>query len=496
MSDPSTTSQDHCRKRPRSTVRTLCFAVVTAAFAIGAGQLAYAYANPSQAADPASVSSPPACSPRTDQPPTVPPEPKPTTITTVQQAYECIFAHHYSGPVLDDRTLLTSAFVRFTVELQRRGLDRPTATLPQLTGKRDRDWAAFAKTYQDVLASLPADAQMRQALAEATMQGMIDGLHDNHNSWIHGPQQAPDFLKLGFMPAFEGPHTPDIRDAAPPMYVATLVPQSPAANAGLKLGDIIEAVDAVPVFVNGQLTAGVLDLLRLKSGTKTVKITATRPATGKTWTVELSAETRPDAPPSEVSVKLLDGGIASVVYPTFDPEAADQVLAKIADWRAGNSMRGIILDIRGNGGGRSEAVAKLLGAFVHGKAWSWDCDVKGHCTPNRTDDSVSLLNLPLVVLTDGQCFSACDAFSAGVKDLRLGPLVGARTGGVVSGFPTAYTLDDNSGLALTAKHQVAANVEIINEIGVAVDYQVPMTASDLSNGRDPAMAKALSLLTT
>jgi carboxyl-terminal processing protease len=487
MRDPGTTSR-RARRLP------FAVAAVAAAAVIISSQVAYAYAKPSL--DAPTVGSPPPCAPRGDQPPPdQPPTPKPTTITTIQQAYECIFAHHYSGPVLDDRTLLTAAFVAFTAELQHRGVDRPTATLPKLTGRRARDWAAFAKTYQDVLAGLPGDAQLRQALAEATMQGMIDSLRDNHNTWIHGRQQAPDFLMLGFTTAFEGRHAPDIRDATAPMYVSAVVPESPAARAGLKPGDIIEAADGVPVFVNGKLTPGVLDLLRLQVGRDTVKVTVQRPADGRRWTVELRRTTSPDVPPSTASVKLLDGGIAAVSYPAFDPDAADQVLAKIAELRAHTQLRGVILDIRGNGGGRQEAVAKLLGAFVHGKVWSWDCDVKDHCTPNRTDDSVALLNLRLVVLTDGRCFSACDAFSAGVKDLGLGKLVGARTGGVVSGFPSAYTLDDNSGLALTTKHQVAANGEVINEVGVAVDYQVPMTARDISGGRDPGMEKARSLLT-
>src|SRR5256886_4146389 len=46
--------------------------------------------------------------------------------------------------------------------------------------------------------------------------------------------------------------------------------------------------------------------------------------------------------------------------------------------------------------------------------------------------SVPLLHLPLVVLTDRNCASACDAFSGAVKDLRLGTLVGTRTAGIVA----------------------------------------------------------------
>jgi carboxyl-terminal processing protease len=66
--------------------------------------------------------------------------------------------------------------------------------------------------------------------------------------------------------------------------------------------------------------------------------------------------------------------------------------------------------------------------------------------------------------------------------------------GAVSGPGTAYGLDDGSLLGLPAKHEVNADHEIINGIGVAPDYYLPMTAWDLSTGHDPDIAKALALL--
>ena len=74
----------------------------------------------------------------------------------------------------------------------------------------------------------------------------------------------------------------------------------------------------------------------------------------------------------------------------------------------------------------------------------------GSCPATRTDTSVPLLHLPLVVLTDRNYVSACDAFSGAVKDLRLGTLVGTRTAGIVSAPATGYLLDDSSVLGLPA----------------------------------------------
>ena len=76
---------------------------------------------------------PPPCS--ANPPPQAPPL-HPTTVTTIGQAYYCIFAHYYAGPVLDDRVLLAAAFAGFTQELDQLGMDQPDATMPALTGHR------------------------------------------------------------------------------------------------------------------------------------------------------------------------------------------------------------------------------------------------------------------------------------------------------------------------------------------------------------------------
>ncbi|MEU8138062.1 S41 family peptidase [Streptodolium elevatio] len=148
----------------------------------------------------------------------------------------------------------------------------------------------------------------------------------------------------------------------------------------------------------------------------------------------------------------------------------------------------------GNGGSSPDEVAKLLGALAHGKTTGYLCDVKDRCTPKRTDDSVALLGLPFAALTDGRCASACDAFSAAVKDLRLGTLIGTRTSGTVSGPGEMYALDNGTLVMLPKYHGLAPNKEIVNTIGVAPDHFVPMTAADLSAGRDPGLDKAVSLL--
>jgi carboxyl-terminal processing protease len=431
---------------------------------------------------------PPACAPPPEGP-TPPPELKPTTIITIGQLYYCILENYYSGPVLDDRSLLVPAFAALTQELQRRGLDQPEATLPALTGKKDRDWAVFSQVYERIAARLPQDPAVQQAVAEATMRAMMKSLNDNHANWLRGFSFNLTGMLLS---AFHGPGNLD-PVATEPLFVTQVGAGSPAEAAGIRLGDEIVAVNDVPPYVNGVVSEGVLKWITETTVGTPIILTLHRPATDATFTVTvIAASSAP--PPSEIVSKLVDGNVAYVKMPAFFPGVSDRVLQAIASLRQVSKLRGVILDLRGNTGGAGEERAKMLGALVHDTVTHYWCDVKDHCFDIRTDDSVPLLNLPVVALIDRNCNSACDSFASAFKDLHLGALVGTRSGGEVSGAPFLYLLDDGSAVTLPKYHEIAANKEIVNTIGVATDYYAPLTAADLSAGRDPGLAKAVELL--
>jgi carboxyl-terminal processing protease len=418
-------------------------------------------------------------------------------VTTIGQAYYCVFAHYYAGPVLDDRVLLAAAFAGFTQELDRLGMDRPGATMPALTGDRVRDWTAFAAVYQKVTSQLPASLAQRQALDAATLTGMITSLHDNHARWEY-PAPPPGYVPgdLGIMTS----PAPPLADAAPqealpPLFVTAVEPGSPADSHGVRPGDVIVSVNGAPPFADGIISQGVMNQLfgpYPQAGRVSVRLQ--RPATGHTWTVTLTPALGQAPLPSSASPKLLNRDIAYVQLSGFFPGAADLVLGLVSNLANGVKLHGLILDLRGNGGGIPHEVSRLLGAFTHGAAYAYDCDVHASCPATYTDKNVPLLHLPLVVLTDRNCVSACDAFSGAVKDLRLGTLIGTRTAGIVSAPAAGYLLDDGSLLGLPADHELSANHELINGIGVAPDYYLPLTAQDLSTGHDPDITKALTLL--
>ncbi|CAG7658047.1 S41 family peptidase [Actinacidiphila bryophytorum] len=448
--------------------------------------------------------------PAQPQPPTQ--EPVPTSVSTVEQAYYCIFGNYYGGSRLDDRPLLQYAFQAVVKELRKRGLDQPDAVLPALTGDRGEDWSRFAGRLQTVLSALPVSSPavgsdggqtLRSSLALAAIQGMLAALHDNHAGYVSpgttgSPTAGAPTWGLGISLNMTSPPAETAPDFTGPLFLTAVGSGTPAAAAGLKPGDVVESVDGVPVFTGGKLNPGVVDLLHPAYPQRTsVTITLRRPVTGRTRHVRLVPGALPSQPQPQVDAHLINGSIADIRFTAFYPGVAEDVLKAVAGLQATTPTKitGVVLDVRGNHGGVAQEGNVLLGAFVHGATVVSFCDADGACVPQRVDDSTPLLHLPLVTLTDDGCASACEVFATGVKDLDLGALIGTRTAGVNAGPALLYALNDGSMIRMPSQHVIGANGELIDGVGVPPDHYAPLTAADLSAGRDPALIKAASLLT-
>ncbi|WP_248960158.1 S41 family peptidase [Sphaerisporangium perillae] len=421
-----------------------------------------------------------------------------TTIDIIEQAYFCILGNYYSGATLDARSLLTAGFVALTQELNHDGRDVPGATMPALTGDRKADWAAFETTYRKITDQAP---DLRDKLTAVTLQAIVAALGDNHADWKHQDKRPPDYYDgdgygLGLEANVNGPQVDTNPGAAvAPLFVATVLGGA-AQAAGLRPGDIIEAINGSAPFIDGEATPAIAALYPKYPEARPVRLRLLRQSTGRRWSVTLKPGLfqRDLAGLQVVRSKLLDDDIAYVRMTGFAPDSANRVLRAITRLRTGRTLSGVVLDLRGNGGGSPVEAARLLSAFVHGKNTAYQCTVDGTCQATPTDDTVELLHLPLVVLTDRDCASACEHFSAAVKDLRIGRLAGTRTAGVISGPAQGYLLANNTLLSFPARHHLGPNREVIDRIGVPPDHYVPLTPKDAAAGRDPALAKALTLL--
>ena len=225
----------------------------------------------------------------------------------------------------------------------------------------------------------------------------------------------------------------------------------PAAEAGLKKGDMILAIDGESM--EGKMTAYVSEHLRGDAGT-TVVLKIKRPSTGKTFTVKVLR--RAIQMPYLTYYGLQPDSIGYISYNQFLENTAKDVRRAFIEMRS-KGMRGLVLDLRSNGGGSVQEALQILNMFIpkgkqllemRGKVKSSN---KTFFTTQEPIDTV----MPVVVLVNEETASASEITSGALQDLDRAVIMGTRTYGKglvqVPNVPLPY----NGKLKLTtAKYYV------------------------------------------
>jgi len=283
------------------------------------------------------------------------------------------------------------------------------------------------------------------------------------------------------------------------LFLANILPNSPAIEGGLRRGDYIEAIDGVDC--RNMTTDEASKYLR-GPVLSYVKLTFTHPAIGQTRTRmfvrrEVTVQSIPEA-------KILDRrfGIGYIQMTGFQKTSAaelDQALAKLQ--RQG--MRAVIWDLRSNPGGLLTSAVEVLDRFVEKGIL---VSTKGRNRDQNWTYSARQLGttkIPLVLLVDGDSASASEIVAGAIRDLHRGTIVGRKTFGKWS-VQTILPVRGKTGLKLTTAKFYSPKGFNLSKIGVKPDIVVKRDKKDLSTfyraggdmdwSKDADIAKALETL--
>ena len=262
-------------------------------------------------------------------------------------------------------------------------------------------------------------------LSDSSIGGMVAGLHDRFSHYL-----TPSELKEFNLP----PHFAGIGVAVGPqrrgLLIARVFDSSPAARAGLKSGQLIVAV-------NGRRLQGL-------SGDAAVALIKGLPGTDVTLEVEGKRAGRSPHPSLRTvkitravvsepvvasATKVVNGKKLGVVaLASFTPGAHAEV-RKAVDQVLHEGAQGIVLDLRGNGGGLVEEAQLIASIFIpHGVIVS----TRGRSQPSRTlvaTGSAINSKIPVVVLVDHNTASAAEIVTAALQDHHRAKVVGSHTFG-------------------------------------------------------------------
>jgi carboxyl-terminal processing protease len=212
----------------------------------------------------------------------------------------------------------------------------------------------------------------------------------------------------------------------------------PAQKAGLLPGDRILEVDGKPAIDKD--TEAVSTVLKGEAGT-TLKLLVERPDVEKPFEVTLKREniTIDNIP----YYGMVSDNVGYIKLSGFTQDAGKEVKKAFLELRQKNSLAGIILDLRGNGGGLLNEAVNIVNIFTD--KGELVVSTRGKETVRNhsyyTSDKPEDLNMPVVILVDGASASASEIVSGAIQDMDRGVVVGQRTYGkglVQNVLPLSY----------------------------------------------------------
>lgn len=369
------------------------------------------------------------------------------------------------------------------LELKGGALPLDTAPLdfaPTPVGNPERDWQNFARAYDAVVQKHPTWAATTRP-DWAALRQMLASLGDNHSMFIE-----PDEVRRNAETNYSGI---GVRMSKPQANEAPIVVEvfqnSPAAQAGLKAGDRVVAVDGNPT--EGRPIAEVVAGVRGPQGTQVrLSIARTDQPSGDI------AITR--APVEQARVEgLLRGNVIGIVRIRSFGEGVPELVQQVLTQGQARGARAWVLDLRGNPGGALGAVARVAANFIDNRPVGVAVDRAGAREPVNAAGRPAIPRTPLVVLTDKETASGAEILAAALKEYQIAPLVGTATAGSV-GIAEQRPLSDGSAVQLTLRRLVTPSGAQLDRVGVQPDVPVDLTTADLERGDDPQLARALELL--
>ncbi|MBP5331265.1 MAG: S41 family peptidase [Lachnospiraceae bacterium] len=240
---------------------------------------------------------------------------------------------------------------------------------------------------------------------------------------------------------------------------------SPAMKAGVLPGDEIYKIEGTPI--EGMNLNGVVSLLKGPEGT-TVKVTFLRD--GQELDIVI---TRARIEVQFVTHRMLEGDVGYIMVSEFEASTDEQFNDAIGDLTK-QGMKRLIIDLRDNPGGMVDTVVNMLDRIVpKGKLLVYTEDKYGKKTESFAENDDDL-EIPIIVLMNGNSASASEIFAGAIQDLGLGKIVGTQSFGKGIVQSVIPIMQDFSGIKVTSSKYFTPRGVCIHGVGITPDMEVEL----------------------
>ncbi len=280
----------------------------------------------------------------------------------------------------------------------------------------------------------------------------------------------------------------DLKDGH--VQVVAPIKGSPAEKAGLQPKDLIVSVDGKSI--EGMALENVVGMIRGPKGTSvTLEIVrGSKPGSMKI-TVERDAIHIPS-----VESKVIATATGSIGYVALNQFGDDSVaeLKKAMTSFPKEGLKGIVLDLRFNGGGYLDGAVDLVSMFLE----SGDVVTVEHRENepeiHRVTGSSILPKMPLVVLINGGSASASEIAAGALQDHKRATIIGVQSFGKGT-VQEIIELPGGASLRVTVAHWLTPAGQDLGKKGVTPDIVVDRTVEQYQQGYDPQLLAAEAWLT-
>lgn len=339
------------------------------------------------------------------------------------------------------------------------------------------DLSSVQRTYQTLKANYDGDIN-DQKLIEGASRGLVDAVGDQYTVYMNS-SEAQEFDN-GLSGNIGGGVGIEVGLKNNQVYVVRVLKDNPAEKVGLMASDYIAEI-------NNQSTEGwsiedAVEQIRGEAGT-TVKLGILRDGTMRNFNVTRAIVNNPSAYSADIK-----NGIGIITVTRFDTDTGRLVRSIARDYKD-RGVKGVILDLRSNGGGYIAAAKEVAGVWLDNKVVVSE-KARGRVVDELKSGTEPILaGIPTVVLVNSSTASASEIVAGALMDYGVATVIGDSTFGKGS-VQELIKLPDGARLKVTIARWYTPSGKNISSQGITPDKKVELSSEDIADGRDPQMEAA------
>lgn len=381
--------------------------------------------------------------------------------------------------MIKKRFLIVGAFLTMTFSLA--GCSAPNLSMKDSTGgKAQAEEGKNGKDVSEMIEDKDVQAKVNEinkyidnyyyfdidpeVQEESFYDGIMNGLDDPYSVY-YTKEEYQDLLEDNSGEYF-GVGAVVTQDSAMKVTVVRPIKGSPAEAAGVKADDVIVEVDGTEI--TDQELSLVVEMIRGEKGT-TAHIKVYRPSEDKYLEFDIK---RAEVENVSVDYRMLENNVGYISVTQFYENTPKEYKEAVEDLEK-QGAKGLIVDLRDNPGGLLNAVVEMCAYTLDGGNIVTTKDRDGNITSSYEDKDDHSIDIPMVVLVNGNSASASEIFAGAMKDTDTAELVGTTTFGkgiVQSILP----LSDGTAIKITVSKYFTPGGNDIHEIGIEPDYEVEL----------------------